>query len=393
MVDVRTDLIQRLIRAGTGSDEEIAVLLDDVGLPRFVQALTEEIVFRCPEPANTMPIDVALEVTYGKESHTSVLRVAQGAAVTVVEEESATVWSKIGISAADLLRRLFGPADSRRTGDFHNSFVPAPEDRAQLQAMYFKLDTLMRAAAQATHTVMSGCSARCGELGNLSIRYGSDKWASFHWYTPHYERHFAPYRDRPVRVLEIGIGGYEDDLGGPSLKMWKRYFHRGLIFGLDLYDKSALNETRLTALTGDQGDPGALVAMAEEHGPFDIIIDDGSHMNDHVHTSFRALFPYVRTGGLYVVEDLQTAYFSDFGGSSGGVAEPHTSIGLLKALLDDVHFQEHATEDGAEPNLTQSTVTGLHVYHNIAFVEKGVNGEDTLPAWMHADAWEALGAK
>ncbi|TDC54728.1 class I SAM-dependent methyltransferase [Actinomadura sp. KC345] len=388
-----TDLTRRLVHAGTASDDQIQALVDAAGLDAVARALGEEICFRCPEPVNPMPIDVALDVGHRDQERRLVLHVVRDRPVRLREDRPGTIWSQVGIGVTDLVRRLYGRGDRRMTGDFRNTFLPSPDDPESLYSMFSELSTLLSSAAQATGTVMAGCAPRCPDLGELSLRYGSDKWASFHWYTPHYERHFASLRDEPVRILEIGIGGYEDDPGGSSLKMWKRFFHRGEIFGLDLYDKSELNETRLTALTGDQNAPEELIAIAEEHGPFDVVIDDGSHMNEHVHTSFRTLFSYVRAGGLYVIEDLQTAYFPGFGGSSGDTAEPHTSIGLVKRLLDDLHHREYEQRSDTEPSLTQRTVVGVHMYHNIVFVEKGVNGEDGLPAWMDASAWDALGAK
>ncbi|GAA3507443.1 class I SAM-dependent methyltransferase [Streptomyces showdoensis] len=394
MVDAAENaLIRRLIRAGAGTDDEIDVLLKDAGLAEVARVLVEEVVFRCPEPANTTPVEVALDLTHGGERHGVALRMVRDEPVRVVAEESARVRSRVTFTAAGLIRRLYGPTDSPRTGDFTNSFLPTPEDPARLRELLTEMNTVLRAAAQATATLMAGCTGRRPDLGELSIRYGSDKWASFHWYTAHYERHFARYRDRPVRILEIGIGGFEDDLGGGSLKMWKRFFPRGEVFGLDLYDKTALTEPRITALVGDQNDPEYLTAMAREHGPFDLVIDDGSHVNEHVRTSFRTLFPLVRPGGLYVIEDLQTAYFGDFGGSSGGVAGPDTSLGLVKELIDDLHHREHRDPAVSRPTVTQATVTGVHAYHNLVFVEKGTNGEDTLPTWMDADVWTALGAK
>lgn len=53
--------------------------------------------------------------------------------------------------------------------------------------------------------------------------------------------------------------------------------------------------------------------MAESDAPYDIIIDDGSHMVRHVIASFEALFPYLRRGGLYIIEDLHTSYWKRYG--------------------------------------------------------------------------------
>src|SRR5207248_1611615 len=88
-----------------------------------------------------------------------------------------------------------------------------------------------------------------------------DKWGGLHWYTPHYDHHFGPLREAPVRLLEIGIGGYDvPEAGGGSLRMWQRYFRRGLIHGLDIFEKR-LNEPRIRTVRGDQNDP------APDHTP------------------------------------------------------------------------------------------------------------------------------
>jgi hypothetical protein len=89
---------------------------------------------------------------------------------------------------------------------------------------------------------------------------------------------------------------------------------------------------------------------------------------------------------------LQTSYFPSFGGSAGDTAEPHTSIGLIKQLLDDLHWQERERSAADELSPTQRSVTSVHVYHNIVFIEKGVNGEAGLPSWMKGSAWAVLGA-
>jgi demethylmacrocin O-methyltransferase len=384
--DGDSDLAGHLALVGFASDAEISVLVGEAGLDAVTRALVDEILFRCHEPVNPDPVDIALDITHGSERRRVVFRIVRDEPIEIVSGEKPVVRRELRMTAVDLVRRLFGRAEHRRIGDFHDSFLPErPDDLRDLPA-------IVGSTSLASGTLLSGCIVPRIDLGNLSVASGSDKWASFHWYTGHYEREFARYRDEPVRVLEIGIGGFDGGLGGGSLKMWKRYFHRGAIFGLDLFDKSALNEPRLTALTCDQGDADALVAMAEKYGPFDIIIDDGSHENEHVRISFDVLFPYLRTGGLYVIEDMQTAYIPRFGGTAGGIAGPDTSIGLLKRLLDDMHHHEQEPKADGPPTITENQVVGVRVYRNIAFVEKGVNGEKGIPAWMDDEAWVALGA-
>lgn len=74
-------------------------------------------------------------------------------------------------------------------------------------------------------------------LTALAQVYRTDKGIG-HSYTDLYQRHFAELRHRPVRLLEIAIGGYESPTwGGASLRMWREYFRRGQIHGLDIAEK------------------------------------------------------------------------------------------------------------------------------------------------------------
>ncbi len=120
-----------------------------------------------------------------------------------------------------------------------------------------------------------------------------DKWEH---YFPIYERHFEKYRFQSPRVLEIGI-----DHGG-SLQMWKSYFGDGAeIIGVDCKSYTLFDEPQITTYTFDQQDP-ALAAL----GPFDIVIDDGSHETNHQTISFENLWP--RCQGVYLIEDCHNSY-------------------------------------------------------------------------------------
>lgn len=379
-----TALLDRLLHAGTASDAEISLLVKEAGVSAVLAVLIDEVLFRATVPANPEPVDLALDITHDGETHRVVFHCVGGERITT-SASAGEICRELNMPLTHLIRRLYGRPGQRRTGDFGDNFLPARP--AELS----RLPGLVVSTSLASGALMNGLSIPRDDLGALCSSSGSDKWASFHWYTGHYEREFAPYRDEPVRILEIGIGGFDGDLGGGSLRMWKRYFHRGQVFGIDLFDKSALNAPRQTALVCDQSDPAALTALALEYGPFDIVIDDGSHRNDHVRISFDALFPHVKSGGLYVIEDMQTAYIPRMGGTEGPSAGPDTSIGLIKRLVDDIHHHEHTP--GAPPTVTQREVVGVRMYRNIAFVEKGCNGEVGIPPWMDDAAWAALGAQ
>lgn len=120
-----------------------------------------------------------------------------------------------------------------------------------------------------------------------------DKWLH---YFPIYEKHFARFRHKPVRILELGI-----DHGG-SLQLWKRYFGlQAEIIGIDINPDAMFTEMQIDTMEYNQCDP-SLAA----HGPFDIVIDDGSHEAQHQVESFEHLWP--RTTGVYLIEDCHRVY-------------------------------------------------------------------------------------
>jgi hypothetical protein len=155
-------------------------------------------------------------------------------------------------------------------------------------------------------------------LTELADHHGSDKgtvgptpkWRG-HLYTLVYERYLEQLRDQPISLLEIGIGAGRAKIkrgrnseGGASLKMWRDYFPRARIYGLDMFDASYLDDERVRTFQGDQSDLGFLAEVAAETGPLDVIIDDGSHWAVHQQMTLGFLFGHVRPGGLYFIEDL-----------------------------------------------------------------------------------------
>lgn len=211
-------------------------------------------------------------------------------------------------------------------------------------------------------------------LRALATIAGTDKWNA-HWYAQHYEKHFAPFRWKRLNILEIGIGGYADpDSGGESLLTWKHYFPRARVFGLDIEPKQHLDESRIRTIRGSQVDAELLRSLSTEVGGFDIVIDDGSHENQHVVATFEVLFPLLRAGGLYAVEDTQTSYWPSFGGSSDDLHAAPTMMNYFKRLTDAVNHPEFLIE-GYEPTYLDRHVFALHFYHNLVIVHKHLSGE------------------
>lgn len=212
------------------------------------------------------------------------------------------------------------------------------------------------------------------DLSALSKIFGTDKWGS-HWYAQHYQKHFAHLRRKKLNILEIGVGGYKDpQSGGASLRMWKRFFPKSKIYSIDIYDKSVLEERRIRMFKGSQADDGFLRSVVARIGSLDIVIDDGSHINDHVVRSFQTLFPLLNPGGIYVVEDTQTSYWPEWGGDSDNLRTANTIMNSLKDLTDGLNHKEFVTP-GYIPTFYDLNIVSLHFYHNLVFIYKGSNDE------------------
>jgi SAM-dependent methyltransferase len=222
---------------------------------------------------------------------------------------------------------------------------------------------------------------RPSDLDALARYYGTDKGppgsGGFlegfgplgHGYTPLYRRHFGPRRTAVRSVLEIGVGGtssvegYESPAGGQSLRMWRRYFPNAQVVGIDLFEK-AVAASRIHFERGDATNAHFIRRVIDSHGPFDIVIDDGSHIGRHIIASFRLLWNAVRPGGFYVIEDLSLGYHADWEGGPPGT--PGTAAELLKGLVDDTLLR------AGDP--FQPSVAAIHLYSEIVFLERSARG-------------------
>lgn len=212
-------------------------------------------------------------------------------------------------------------------------------------------------------------------LTELATEFRTDKWG-VHRYTPHYERHLSHLKGERFTLLEIGVGGYtKTGKGGASLRMWKRFFPGAEIVGLDIEDKSFVDGPGIRTIQGDQTDAELLTRIVEEAGDLSVVIDDGSHRPEHIRETFRVLFPLLPDGAIYAIEDTQTSYWPEWGGSEDR-HDPLTTMALVKDLLDGLNFEEYVDES-YEPTYTDLHVVAVHAYHNLVIIQKGDNREGT----------------
>lgn len=224
-------------------------------------------------------------------------------------------------------------------------------------------------------------------LEELAFNAQTDKPSWLHNYTEVYSTYFSPLKNKPIKFLEIGIHV------GFSVNLWEDYFPNAELHFIDLPNHKIPEGYYVPKRSHfhflDQEDPLALQEFIEKTGgDFDIIIDDGGHTMSQQITSFNCLFPHVKKGGLYIIEDLHTSYWEQFGGGD----HPGTTISFLKQLIDDVNFVGAKTSSAnhcdkkymtpeieKELNIYREEIYSIHFYDSLAFIIKRSAKCDPLP--------------
>lgn len=139
-------------------------------------------------------------------------------------------------------------------------------------------------------------------LGPIGTFHGTDKGDAAHShqgvsFLDIYQGYFGPIRGQVQHLLELGVWQ------GASLRMWKEYFPGATIWGVDIDPSAQIHgRANLHTVWGSQSNPQTLAKVANG-GPLDIVIDDASHVVQYTLASLRLLWPRVRPGGFYVLED------------------------------------------------------------------------------------------
>jgi hypothetical protein len=200
-----------------------------------------------------------------------------------------------------------------------------------------------------------------GDLLDIFVENQNNALQKWHHYIPLYDQYFRRFRSTKVRFLEIGVSS------GGSLQMWRKYFGEdAIIFGIDI-DPNCAKYNGLVAQVriGSQGDPAFLQSVVQEMGGIDIVLDDGSHVMELTSLSLRVLFPHLSHSGVYMIEDLHTAYWREFG---GGVRNEHNFFNRVRDIIDDMHHWYHGA--GAKKSLTGDSCSAIHIHDSIVVLEK-----------------------
>ncbi|CUH87092.1 Demethylmacrocin O-methyltransferase [Phaeobacter sp. CECT 5382] len=201
-----------------------------------------------------------------------------------------------------------------------------------------------------------------GDLARIFVENAGPVVHKWHHYIPLYDRYFSRYRKRPLRFLEIGVSK------GGSLQIWREYFGpEAIIFGIDIDPTCAQFDGQAGQVRiGSQDDPEFLKAVVAEMGGVDVVLDDGSHQMDHVAKSLEVLFPLLSEGGTYMIEDLHTAYWDQFG---GGFRRNGNFFRKVALMVEDMHRWYHK-RPVSFPILSEA-VAGIHVHDSIVVLDKG----------------------
>jgi hypothetical protein len=195
--------------------------------------------------------------------------------------------------------------------------------------------------------------------GDSVSKKGIHKW--FHYFEI-YDRYFSKYRNKKVRILEIGVQR------GGSLQMWKEYFGEDSeIVGIDIDPNcKQLEEEGIKIFIGDQGDRNFWKKFKEDNGKFDIVIDDGGHFFPQQITTFEEIFSWIEQDGVYLCEDLLTSYLEEYG---GGYKKEDTFIEYSKNLIDYLNSWHNSENNPPINDITKNTF-GIHFYDSVVVMEK-----------------------
>lgn len=175
-------------------------------------------------------------------------------------------------------------------------------------------------------------------LNEIGIKYKSDKSSSYHCYLELYDEHFSTYRGKNINFLEIGIHL------GDSLNIFNEYFENATITAIDIQNMSHLQKKNIRIVHGDQSDRSLLKEFEDNF--YQIIIDDGSHKMEHQQVSFGVLFKKLKSGGLYIIEDLHTSFDSYreniiYGSALFGLSPNNRTIDFLNGIVNGMKNNEY----------------------------------------------------
>lgn len=201
---------------------------------------------------------------------------------------------------------------------------------------------------------------------------GNGVWKWEHYFEI-YHRHFAKFVGRSPNVLEIGI------YSGGSLEMWHSYFGEGShICGVDIQPAcKAYESDYVSILIGDQADRKFWADCKKNVNGIDILIDDGGHTVEQQRITLEEMLPFLRSGGVYLCEDVH-GRFNSFGGFAACLVN-----GLNEAQI----LSESPVLTSAVSHFQQS-IHSIHFYPFVTVIEKNNVPVKILSCPKHGTQWQ-----
>lgn len=142
-------------------------------------------------------------------------------------------------------------------------------------------------------------------LASLAEKYYTDKHFGHDYFNQLYEFEFSKIKETARKIVELGV--YE----GQSINIWREYFKNAKIIGIDceLYRARIDNNDRVELFdirVGVNNDE-LLKKFSEDHNDIDLFIDDGSHTMKDQQIVLGIIFKSIKSGGMFILEDLHTS--------------------------------------------------------------------------------------
>ncbi len=209
----------------------------------------------------------------------------------------------------------------------------------------------------------------------------SDKWDH---YFEIYDHLIGRFYGNRVKYLEIGV-----QFGG-GLETAKRLFAEGsTIVGLDVDPACKSLELEGIAdhmVIGSQTDPTVL-SQVKKLAPegFDIILDDGSHIQNHMVSTFVQMFSHLKDGGIYIIEDTHTNFSWEHQEGFYGLGlydffkglSERLNLEFMNADYRASRFKEHPQQRPklGHPNPTLKEIFSIEFFNSIIAIRKKSQAE------------------
>ena len=169
-----------------------------------------------------------------------------------------------------------------------------------------------------------------------------------------YEELLSKYRNKKITFVEVGV------LNGGSLFMWRDFFGpEARIIGVDFNPLAKRwEEDGFEIFIGSQSSPDFWRDFFSSIGMVDVLLDDGGHTNEQQIVTTHQSIPFIKDGGLLIVEDVHASYFKDFGNPS-----KYSFINYAKLFIDGINARFPGVE--VVKNMFRDAVYSAHFYDSI----------------------------